>query len=145
VPGAVIWVKRLTGWDARIKEFWRNVFFTNDLGNPHDPNDPGSRTLDTGDQALLDAIGTFDDRADYVSDTGTGPGVRYATNAVGVFAEPEPDDSADDVLRKRGRVVSSASIFLPFNLRAVVVVEAETVTQTSDENLGLTRTEDETG
>lgn len=145
VPGAVIWVKRLTGWDARIKEFWRNVFFTNDLGNPHDPDDPGSRTLDTADQALLEAMGGFDDRADYVSDTRTGPGVRYATNAVGVFAEPEPQDSADDVLRKRARVLASASVFLPFNLRPVVVVEAETVTETSDVNLGLTRTEDETG
>jgi hypothetical protein len=141
----VIWVKRLTGWDARVKEFWRNVFFTNDLGNPHDPGDPGSRTLDTSDQALLAGMGTFDDTADYVSDTGTGPGVRYATNAVGVFAEPEPDDSADDVLRKRGRVLGSAGVFLPFNLRAVVVLETETVAATTDVNLGLTRTEDDIG
>ena len=145
VPGAVIWVKRLTGWDARVKEFWRNVFFTNDLGNPHDANDPGSRTLDTSDEALLDAIGTFDDRADYVTETGTGPGVRFATNVVGVFAEPEPDDSADDVLRKRGRVAANANVFLPFNLRAVVVVEAETVTDARDVNLGLSRAEDEIG
>jgi phage tail-like protein len=145
VPGAVIWVKRLTGWDARIKEFWRNVFFTNDIGNPHDPDDPGSRTLDTADRALREAMGTFDDQADYVSDTGTDPGVRYATNVVGVFAEPGPEDSADDVLRKRARVLASASVFLPFNLRPVVVLEAETVTETSDENFGLTRTDDDTG
>ena len=44
LPGSMIWVKRLTGWDARVKEFWRNVFFTNDLGNPDDPDDRGSRT-----------------------------------------------------------------------------------------------------
>ena len=48
-PARMLWVKRLTGWDARVKEFWRNVFFTNDLGNPDDPADHGSRTVDTAD------------------------------------------------------------------------------------------------
>jgi phage tail-like protein len=143
VPGAMIWVKRLTGWDARVKEFWRNVLFTNDLGNPHDPSDPGSRTVDTSNPALLAAIGTFDDRIDYTVDTGTGPDDWYATNVVGVFAAPEPDDTADDVIRKRARVVNSAGLFLPFNLRAVVVMETETVTQTAKTTLGLSRTKDE--
>jgi phage tail-like protein len=144
LPGAMIWVKRLTGWDARVKEFWRNVLFTNDLGNPDDPADRGSRTFDTADQALLAAMGTFDDAADYVSDTGTGPDARYSTNAVGVFASPEPEDTADDVVRKRGRVHAGVGLFLPFNLRAVVVVETETVAETADVGLGLTRTVDET-
>ena len=74
LPGSMIWVKRLTGWDARVKEFWRNVFFTNDLGNPDDPDDRGSRTLDTSDAGLLAGMGTFDDAVDYVSDSGHGPG-----------------------------------------------------------------------
>jgi phage tail-like protein len=143
VPGAMIWVKRLTGWDARIKEFWRNVFFTNDLGNPHDPSDRGSRTVDTSDPVLLAGMGKFEDAVDYVTDTGAGPDDWYSTNAVGVFAAPEPDDTADDVVRKRALVARSTALFLPFNLRAVVVLEAETVEQATDVNLGLTRIEDE--
>jgi phage tail-like protein len=145
LPGTMIWVKRLTGWDTRIKEFWRNVLFTNDLGNPDDPTDRGSRTLDTGNAALLVAMRTFDDAADYTYDTGTGPDDRYATNVVGIFARPEEGDTADDVLRKRGRVLSSTNLFLPFNLRAVVVVEADTVTEPAEAKLGLTSTRDDGG
>jgi phage tail-like protein len=145
LPGCMIWVKRLTGWDARVKEFWRNVFFTNDLGNPGDPTDRGSRTIDTSNQALLSSMGTFDDAADYVPDTGTGPDDWYSTNRVGIFASPEPGESADDVLRKRGRVLSDTGLFLPFNMQAVVVLETETVSETADVNLGLTRTKDEGG
>lgn len=143
VPGCMIWTKRLTGWDARIKEFWRNVFFTNDLGNPDDPSDRGSRTVDTSAAPLLAAIGGFDDAVDYVTDTGTGPDDWYSTNTVGIFAKPGPADRTDDVLEKRGRVLRSTGLFLPFNLRAVVVIETETATETADVNLGLTRTTDE--
>jgi len=145
LPGTMIWVKRLTGWDTRIKEFWRNVLFSNDLGNPADPTDRGSRTLDTANAVLLAGIRTFDDAADYTYDTATGPDDRYATNVVGIFARPEEGDTADDVLRKRGRVLSSTNLFLPFNLRAVVVLEAETVTEPAEVNLGLTRTKDDGG
>jgi phage tail-like protein len=145
LPGCMLWVKRLTGWDARVKEFWRNVFLTNDLGNPHDPTDRGSRTLDTSDGGLVAAMGTFDDRADYVYDTGTGPDDWYAHNVIGVFAQPEPDESAEDVIRKRGRLLSGTNLFLPFNLRAVVAIEAPTVVQSGEVALGLTRTEDPDG
>jgi phage tail-like protein len=143
LPGSMIWVKRLTGWDARVKEFWRNVFFTNDLGNPDDPTDRGSRTIDTSNAGLLASLGTFDDAADYVTDTGAGPDDWYSTNTVGIFAPPEPTDTTEDVVEKRGRVLRSTGLFLPFNLRAVVALETETTTETADVNLGLTRTTDE--
>jgi phage tail-like protein len=145
LPGAAIWVKRLTGWDARVKEFWPNVFFSNDLGNPDDPGDRGSRTLDTSDEALLAGMGTFDDRADYISDSGTGPDARYSLTTVGVFAAPEPGDDAATVVQKRARVVQNAGVFLPFNLRAVVVIDTDTVPAVDDETLGLTRATDEIG
>ena len=65
----MLWVKRLTGWDAQVKEFWRNVLFTNDLGNPDDPNDRGSRTVDTVGPGPLAASARCDDELDYVCDT----------------------------------------------------------------------------
>jgi phage tail-like protein len=142
VPGCMIWVKRLTGWDAQIKEFWRNVFFTNDLGNPDNPDDRGSRTLDTADHALLAGIGTVDDTVDYVSDTGTGDDDWYSLRTVGVFARPEPEDDATSVVQKRARVLQSVGEFLPYNMRAVVVIETETIAASDDVNLGLTRTAD---
>jgi phage tail-like protein len=142
VPGCVIWVKRLTGWDAQVKEFWRNVLFTNDLGNPDEPGDRGSRSLDTADAALLAGMGTVDDAVDYVCDTGTGQDARYSLTAIGVFAAPLPEDDAAAVVQKRARVLQSADEFLPFNLRAVVIVETDTVAATDDVGLGLTRTAD---
>ena len=63
VPGTLAWIKRLSGWDARLAEFWRNVFVTNDLGNPDDPDDRGSRTVDTSALAAMPRIGTADDVA----------------------------------------------------------------------------------
>jgi phage tail-like protein len=144
VPGSMIWVKRLTGWDARVKEFWRNVFFSNDLGNPDDPTDRGSRSIDTADTALLAGMGTFDDAVDYVTDTGTGQDDWYSPKTVGVFAAPEPDDDATSVVEKRARVLQNIDVFLPFNLRAVVVIETDTVPAVDDATLGLTRTTDTT-
>ena len=144
VPGTVIWVKRLTGWDAQVKEFWRNVLFTNDLGNPDDPNDRGSRTVDTADRDRLAKIGTVDDELDYVCDLGTGQDAWYSLRTVGVFATPEPGDDAAAVVQKRGRILQNLDVFLPFNLRAVVVIETDTVAATDDVNLGLTRTADGT-
>jgi phage tail-like protein len=144
VPGSMIWVKRLTDWDARVKEFWRNVFFSNDLGNPDDPTDRGSRTLDTSDAALLGGMGTFGDAVDYVNDSGTGQDARYSLTAIGVFAAPDAGDDAAAVVQKRARILQNAGVFLPFNLRAVVVIETDTVAADDDEVIGLTRATDDT-
>jgi phage tail-like protein len=143
VPGCMLWVKRLTGWDTRIKEFWRNVFFTNDLGNPHDPADHGSCTVDTSEAALLAARGAFEDALDYVYDTGTEPEDRFAYTAIGVFAPPDPGDTAADVQRKRASVLNSTRLFLPFNLRVVVVLETDAVEVTAESRLGLPGTDDD--
>jgi phage tail-like protein len=144
LPGSMIWVKRLTGWDAQVKEFWRNVLFTNDLGNPDDPADRGSRTVDTADHTLLAGMGTVDDTVDYTCETGTSQDDWYSLTAVGVFAKPEPEDDAASVAQKRGRILQNVGVFLPFNMRAVVVIETDTVVATDDQNLGLTRAVDET-
>ena len=144
LPGSTLWVKRLTGWDARVKEFWPNVFFTNDLGNPDNPGDRGSRTLDTSDKGLLDGMGTFDDAVDYVSDSGPGQDDWYSLTTVGVFAKPEPGDDATTVVQKRARILQNVEAFLPFNLRAVVVIETDTVPAVDDVTLGLTRAKDDT-
>ena len=125
-------------------EFWRNVLFTNDLGNPDDPADRGSRTIDTADPALLAGIGTVDDSVDYTCETGTSQDDWYSLTTVGVFAKPEPEDDAASVAQKRGRILQNVGVFLPFNMRAVVVIETDTVVATDDQNLGLTRAVDET-
>jgi hypothetical protein len=39
--------------------------------------------------------------------------------------------------------VQNAGVFLPFNLRAVVLIETDTVAAVDDETLGLTRAADQ--
>lgn len=143
VPGVAVWTKRLTDWDVDVQEFWRNVFVTNDTGNPDDPRDAGSRTVDTADAALLASLGGRDDRGDYTYDTS--PQGRYAFDKVGLFVEPTVEDGAGgrrtepavDVLRKRARLLRSTDRFLPVNMRAVVVVGG-TDEVTDDVHLGVT-------
>jgi len=132
IPGSKIWVRRLTGWDAEIKEFGRNVFFSNDLGNPDDPTDKGSRTVDTADAALVSKIHTLDDDVDYTYDTGTDNDAWYAYNTVGIFLQPAVDATAADVARQSARLLANVSIFLPVNVRGVVIPDLPTsVTQTN--------------
>jgi phage tail-like protein len=123
LPGCAIWVRRLTGWDARVKELWRNVLFTNDVGNPNDPTDNGSHTLDTrpGNRPQLDAMWTIGDTADYVCDMRTGPGLHYAMNTIAIVVRRLPGETDADVERKSARIVNGSGLFAPFNLRAVVL------------------------
>ncbi|GGS77810.1 hypothetical protein GCM10010156_40750 [Planobispora rosea] len=141
--GCVVWVRRLTGWDARIKEFWRNVLITNDPGDPGDPGGGfhGSRTLDTSDPEAMAGLGRFEDTASYTYDTGTGPDSRYAHNLIGIFVAPR--ESVDEVLRLRGRLLSGASRFLPMNLRPVVVIETEPERRAAVDALGVSDGTDE--
>jgi phage tail-like protein len=129
IPGCLIWMKRLTGWDGRVKEFYPNVFFSNDLGLLERPDDRGSRTVDTSDAALLANIGTPDDRLDYTYDTGTTDDDWYAYNVVGLFLFPPPDASAADIARRRDRLKRNLSLFLPVNVRGVVVVQAPRIVE----------------
>jgi phage tail-like protein len=137
IPGCMVWVQRLTGWESKIKEFARNVLFTNDIGNPDDPTDRGSRTVDTADAALLAARKTIDDALDYTYTTGTGPTDWYAYNTVGVFAAPTATDTAADVIRKRGRLLNNTALWLPFNLRALVIVQTSASSDDGEVALGL--------
>jgi phage tail-like protein len=143
IPGCRLWVKRLTGWDPQIHEFAANVFFTNDLGNPDDPNDHGSRTVDTTDASLLAARGTAQDRVHYTYDTGTGPDDWYAYDVVGIFVSPLASDTTADVVAKQGRILANTNLFLPFNLRAVVIVDAAGQSDTKTEALSLQTTTDQ--
>jgi phage tail-like protein len=123
IPGCMLWVKRLTGWESRIKEFYRNVFFTNYLGNPDDPTDRGSRTVNTADPTLMSSIGQFEDDLDYTYDTGTTDQDFYAYNVVGIYVQPRRGESTATILRKKARLIKNLYLFLPFNIRGVVVVE----------------------
>jgi phage tail-like protein len=137
IPGCMVWVERLTGWQSQIKEFARNVMLTNDVGNPDDPTDHGSRTVDTSNAALLAARKTIDDQLDYTYTTGTGPDDWYAYNTIGVFASATASDTTSDVTRKRGRLLANTSLWLPFNLRAVVIVALPTIAEDAEVALSL--------
>jgi hypothetical protein len=120
---------RLTGWRCRVKEFYPNVFFSNDMGLLDRPDDFGSRTVDTSNAELLANISTPDDRLDYTYDTGTTDLDWYAYNVVGLFVYPDEDQSAADVARKRDRLKRNLSIFLPVNIRGVVIVQAPRIVE----------------
>ncbi len=141
VPGCVLWAKRLTGWDVQVREMWRTVFVTNDLGNPGDPDDRGSRTLDCSDAALLARLGTADDVGDYTYDAG--PDGLHAFTVVAFYATPDPAQTVDDVLARRGRLLNGTTFFLPFNLRAAVVLALASHDGGETSALGLTATIDQ--
>lgn len=137
IPGCMVWVRRLTGWSARVHEFHRNVFLTNHLGNPDDPADRGSRTVDTADADLLAGMGRFGDEVDYSYDSGRGDDDWYAFNAVGIFVVPPAGESAVEVARKKARLARNFPLFLPANVRGVVVIEAERRREVGEERLDL--------
>jgi phage tail-like protein len=122
IPGAMIWAKRLTGWDARVKEFARNVFFTYNTGHPRLEGDRASRTVNTADPALLSNRGRFEDALHYSYDTGVTPQDWYALNVVGLFVTPPSTETFEDVRRKAARLRNNLHRFLPFNIRGVVIV-----------------------
>jgi phage tail-like protein len=146
IPGCKIWVKRLTGWDAEIKEFYRNVFFANDLGNPDLPPDRGSRTVDTSDVVLMANIGTARDELDYTYDTGMTNDDWYAYKVVGIFVRPNEADTVALVKRKLANLMNNRELFLPVNMRGVVILDLDTVTSVGTDTLDLlSGSEDETG
>ncbi|HMS14346.1 MAG: hypothetical protein V9E99_08310 [Microthrixaceae bacterium] len=123
LPGCAIWTERLVGWRPAVHEFWPNVFFTNHVGDATVPLDNGSFTVDTGDPAALAALGTRTDTAAYTHDAS--PDGRYALDKVGLFVTPEPSQTAVEVDALRRRLLDNQHVFLPANVRAVVVIEAD--------------------
>jgi phage tail-like protein len=137
IPGCMVWVRRLSGWNARIHEFHKNVFLTNNLGNPDDLEDQGSRMVDTADSGLMAAMGGFGDEVDYTFDTGEGDDSWYAFNTVGFFIKPPAAESVADVAAKKARLERSCSRFLPANIRGVVIIEAEHRLESQEDRLDL--------
>ncbi|MBI4670722.1 MAG: hypothetical protein HY741_03510 [Chloroflexi bacterium] len=138
IPACLIWVKRLTGWSCRVKEFFPNVFFSNDMGLLERPDDHGSRTVNTADAELLANIGTPDDKVDYTYDTGTSDQDWYAYNVVGLFVFPPDAEPANAIARKREKLKRNLSRFMPVNIRGVVILQAPKITEApSSEELNL--------
>lgn len=143
IPGCMIWVRRLSGWNGRIKEFGRNVFFSNDLGNPSDPTDKGSLTVDTSNATLVANIKTYDDDVDYTYDTGTDLDSWYSYNTVGIFLKPADGATADDANTRAGRLQSNVTLFLPVNVRGVVILDVPKTSSPLSESVGMLNTEDQ--
>ncbi len=129
IPGCMIWVQRLTGWRPRIKEFARNVFFSNSTN---------SLSVDTANPQTLANLKHFEDQTHFTYDAGVGDDHWYAYNAVGIFVKPDPNETADSVLKKYGRQRSNLNLFLPFNVRGIIILEVDqqNVVLTSAANLG---------
>ena len=104
LPGCMLWVKRLTGWDVEVQEFWRNVLVTNDLGNPTTRADRGSRTVDTAD-AGADGRARHCRRPRSTTRYETGPQARHAFNVVSFHATP---DAGRDAGRDRAQARTAA-------------------------------------
>ena len=129
IPGCMIWVRRLTGWQPRVKEFARNVFFTNRAT---------SVTVNTANPQALANLRKFEDQAHYTYDAGTGDEHRYAYNVVGIFVAPDNGESSVSVDRKYNKLRNALGLFLPFNVRGVVILEVpeQSTSQGSSANMG---------
>ena len=137
VPGCMLWVQRLTGWSAQIKEFGRNVFITNDVGNPADTTRTGSYTVNTSDAALLAGRGTFADALSYTHDAGLGDGDWFSFHTIGIFATLAAGETVATFRQNRARLLNSISLFVPVNLRVVLVVVLAPTADAETAALGL--------
>lgn len=82
-----------------------------------------SRTLDTSDPAVLEALGQFHDRAHYTYDTARRNEDWYARDTVGIYLEPDTVD-ADAIVREVERVAAFMEPFRPLPVRYVWVTDA---------------------
>ncbi len=137
VPGCMLWVQRLTGWTAQIKEFGRNVFVTNDVGNPADTTQTGSYTANTSDAALVAGRGTFADALSYTYDTGLGEGNWFSFHTIGIFATLAAGETVVTFQENRARLLNSLALFVPVNLRVVLVVVLPPTADVETTALGL--------
>ncbi|MFN7997434.1 MAG: hypothetical protein U0Q18_27705 [Bryobacteraceae bacterium] len=140
IPGCKIWIRRLTGWDAQIHEFARNVFFSNDLGNPDDPTDKGSFTVDTSDANVLANLKTANDQVDYVYDDGQDDSSWYSYNTVGIFLDPPAGATPEAIRTNAGRLKQNQALFLPVNIRGVVIVDVPGGQDTGTDSLKMLST-----
>ncbi len=128
IPGCELMVKRLSGWECRIKEFYKNVFFSNSIN---------SKTVDTLNHQLLQNIHTFEDELHYTYDTGVGEDDWYSFNTVGFFVSLIKPESYASIIDKKKKIINNFSLFLPVNIRGVIIIEELVVRDSYEEHLDL--------
>ncbi len=144
-PNVAAIINRLTGWDARIKEFTRNVLRTWEASRvegvdyldagplPH-PRRAPSGTVDTRDADAMYRLrnGTFDDATAYTYDAGRPDGrggylrddtVRYDRGTIGVYVVPDDTEESFGVDEEWDRVKQVLADFLPIHVRVVFVLD----------------------
>jgi phage tail-like protein len=130
IPGCRLMVKRLTGWDCDIKEFYKNVFFS---------NDNSSRTVDTSNSQLLQYVNEFEDELHYTYDTGRGEDDWYSFNTVGIFVGPNRLEKFSSIMEKKKRLMNNFNIFLPTNIRGLVIIKGLIRKEFFEEHFDLLR------
>ena len=94
---------------GNLRVFWRSQ---------HRGQHYRSRTLDLDDQAMLDAMGTYVDRAHYTYDTGRGDDDWYARDTAGLYLTPDIVD-AGAVTAAARRAAAFLEPFRPAPVRYV--------------------------
>jgi phage tail-like protein len=130
IPGCRLMIKRLTGWDCDIKEFYKNVFFS---------NDNSSRTIDSTNSQLLQYIDEFEDELHYTYDTGRGEDDWYSFSTVGIFVSPNRSENYASIIEKRKRLINNFNIFLPTNIRGLVIIKGLIRKEFFEEHFDLLR------
>lgn len=128
ICGCELMVKRLSGWECRVKEFYKNVFFSNNIE---------SRSVDTSNSELLQNIHTFEDKLHYTYDTGLEEDDWYSFNTVGFFVSLTKSESYTSIIDKKKKIINNFSLFLPVNIRGVIIIEGLIVRDSYEEHLDL--------
>ena len=128
IPGCELMVKRLSGWECRIKEFYKNIFFSNDIN---------SRSVDTSESQLLRNIHTFKDSLHYTYDTGLAEDDWYSFNTVGLFVSLIKSESYASIIGKKKKIENNFNLFLPVNIRGIVIIEGLVVKDSYKEDFDL--------
>jgi len=144
-PGVQLWAKRLTGWDVDIAEFAENVIWSNDPGGEDSPTRSGSTSVDTLDPDVIARLKTGADSVDYTYDTRSTSDAWYSPHTIGVFPHVESDQTAAEVDHRRDRLLAATDRYLPGNLRLVVALPDDPITNEHDVALGASATADELG
>lgn len=93
----------------------------------------GCTTVDTGNLAKIGLRNQFEDFLTYTIQTeravDTSKQDRYFYNVAGIFARPGEGETVTSVLHKRANLLNNLSVFLPVNIRGIVVLETDTKTE----------------
>ncbi len=128
IPGCELMVKRLSGWECRVKEFFKNVFFSNNIE---------SKSIDTSNSETLRNIHTFEDGLHYTYDTGLEEDDWYSFNAVGFFVSLIKSESYASIIDRKKKIINNFNLFLPVNMRGVIIVEGLVIRASYEERLDL--------